>query len=60
MPSVSRTKRLSIIDKLEPYSVLVSVLPRVPELAQGKVNICAFCEVSITDLLGCGALQANK
>ena len=38
MPSVSRTMRLDIINKLESYPVLVRILPGVSELAQGKVN----------------------
>ena len=60
MPSVSRTKRLAIIGKLEPYSVLVRILPGVSELAQGKVNIGDLREVSIKDLLGRESIDPNK
>lgn len=59
MPSTSRTKRLAIIDKLEPYPVLVRLLPGIAELAQGKVSIGDLCEVSIKDLLGRDTVEAN-
>jgi hypothetical protein len=36
MPSASHTKQLAIIDKLEPYPLLVLMLPNVEELPQGK------------------------
>ena len=52
MPSASRTKRLDIINTLEPYPVLVRMLPGVAELAEGKV--------SIKDLLGRESVVANK
>ncbi len=60
MPSVSRTRRLTIIDKLEPYPVLVRMLPSVAELAEGKISIGDLREVSIKDLLGREAVKANK
>ncbi|WP_138120086.1 polysaccharide biosynthesis protein [Bathymodiolus heckerae thiotrophic gill symbiont] len=60
MPSASRTKRLDIINVLEPYPVLVRMLPGVAELAQGKVSIGDLREVSIKDLLGRESVEANK
>jgi len=60
MPSVSRTKRLDIINQLEPYPVLVRMLPGVAELAEGKVSIGDLREVSIKDLLGRESVEANK
>ncbi len=60
MPSASRTKRLSIIDKLEPYPVLVRMLPGVAELAGGKVSVDGLRKVSIKDLLGRDMVEANK
>ena len=60
MPSTSRTKRLAIIDKLEPYPVLVRILPGVAELAEGKVSVGDLREVSIKDLLGRDTAKANK
>jgi len=60
MPSASRTKRLNIINILEPYPVLVRMLPGVVELAEGKVSIGDLREVSIKDLLGRDAAEANE
>jgi len=60
MPSASRTKRLAIINQLEPYPVLVRMLPGVAELAEGKVSIGDLREVSIKDLLGRESVEANK
>jgi len=60
MPSTSRTKRLAIIDILEPYPVLVRILPGVAELAEGKVSVGDLREVSIKDLLGRDTAKANK
>ncbi len=60
MPSASRTKKLAIIDKLEPYPVLVRMLPGVAELAEGKVRIGDLREVSVKDLLGRDAVEPNK
>ena len=60
MPSASRTKRLNIINQLEPQPVLVRMLPGVAELAEGKVSIGDLREVSIKDLLGRESVEANK
>ena len=60
MPSASRTKRLAIINVLEPYPVLVRMLPGVSELAEGKVNIGDLRKVSIKDLLGRDTVEPNK
>ena len=60
MPSASRTKRLDIINVLESYPVLVRMLPGVAELAEGKVSIGDLREVSIKDLLGRDAAEANE
>jgi len=60
MPSASRTKRLDIINTLEPQPVLVRMLPGVAELAEGKVSIGDLREVSIKDLLGRDTVPANQ
>lgn len=52
MPSVARSKRSQIIKKLEPYSVHVSTLPGLDDLASGKVKIEDVREVGVLDLLG--------
>ena len=60
MPSLSRVKRASIIDKLELFPVFVRILPSVSELAEGKVDIADLREVNVKDLLGRDAVPPNK
>ena len=60
IPSASRSKRVSIINALEPYSVAVRMLPGVSELAKGKISISDLREVSMDDLLGRDVVQSNK
>jgi len=52
MPSVSRSRRSEIISMLEPYSVHVTTLPGMDDLASGKVKVDDVMEVGIRDLLG--------
>lgn len=51
MPKVSRRKRLKIINKLEPYSVAVKILPTFSELVKGELKVSDLREISINDLL---------
>jgi FlaA1/EpsC-like NDP-sugar epimerase len=60
MPSVSRAKKRSILEKLEQYSVVVRILPGMSELAQGKVSIRDLRKVSIKDLLGRDIVVPNQ
>ena len=60
MPSASRKRRFNIIEALEPYPVLVRMLPGVSELAEGKVGIDDLRRVDIKDLLGREPISANK
>ena len=60
LPSASRSKRVSIINTLEPFSVVVKMLPGVSELAKGKVSIDDLREVSMEDLLGRDTVKPNK
>jgi len=59
IPNTSRTRRLAIINQLEPYPVLVRMLPGVAELAGGKVSIGDLRQVSIKDLLGRDVVEPN-
>jgi len=52
MPSISRSRRSEIISKLEPYSLHVTTLPALDDLASGKVKVDDIREVGIGDLLG--------
>jgi FlaA1/EpsC-like NDP-sugar epimerase len=60
MPSISRSRKQSIIDMLEPYSVIVRVLPSLSDIAGGKVSVDDLRRVNIKDLLGRDAVPANK
>ena len=59
LPSVSRSERIDIVNTLEPYPVLVRMLPGVSELAGGKVSIGDLRKVKIKDLLGRESASAN-
>ncbi len=52
MPSVPRSQRSQIISRLEPFSVHVSTLPGLDDLASGKVKVDDVREVGVLDLLG--------
>jgi len=60
IPSVSRAKRSSIIAKLEPFPIKIRTLPRLSELAQGKINADSVQEINIADLLGREAVSPNQ
>jgi FlaA1/EpsC-like NDP-sugar epimerase len=60
LPSVSRSNRLDIVNKLEPYSLIVRMLPGLSELAEGKVKIDDLLKINIQDLLGRKMIKPNK
>jgi FlaA1/EpsC-like NDP-sugar epimerase len=60
MPSISRTKRANIINKLESFPVIVRILPGLSELARGSISISDLRDVSMTDLLGRDSVEPNK
>jgi FlaA1/EpsC-like NDP-sugar epimerase len=51
LPSVSRSQKSQIIQKLSVYGVKVLTLPTLSELAEGKLTINDLKEVQIEDLL---------
>ena len=60
MPSLSRSKRASIINKLEPFQLIVRILPGVSELTKGNIGIKDLRSVSMEDLLGRDPAVPNK
>jgi len=60
IPSLSRSNRSVMLEKLEAHLVEVRLLPGVSELADGKINIDDLREVSIKDLLGRNIVEPNK
>jgi len=60
MPSTSRSRRLDIVNALEPYPVMVRMLPGISELAEGKISINDLREPDIKDLLGRDVASSNQ
>lgn len=60
IPYASRAKRFEIVSALETHSVNVRMLPRVADLAGGKVTSDDLKEVRIEDLLGREAVLPNQ
>lgn len=52
MPSLSRKRRNEILIQMQIARVAVRTLPRVTDLAQGKISISDLRELDIDDLLG--------
>ena len=48
----SHAERSRVVRKFDAYSVRVRVMPLVSELAQGKVSLSDFQQVTVEDLLG--------
>lgn len=59
MPSVRRSRRSEIISLLEPYSVHVSTLPGMDDLASGRIKVDDIREVGVGDLLGRDAVKPD-
>ena len=51
LPSVSRSKRNQIIDKLEKYKLVVKTLPSISELVEDRISISHIKDYNIDDLL---------
>ena len=60
LPSQSRKKRNEIISSLEPFPVMVRILPSITEVAQGKVKVNDLREISLSDLLGRDSVTPNQ
>jgi FlaA1/EpsC-like NDP-sugar epimerase len=59
MPSVSKSIRSKIINRLEYYPVVVRSLPSLVDLAQGKVSVNDLLEIDLGDLLGREPVKPN-
>jgi FlaA1/EpsC-like NDP-sugar epimerase len=57
IPSVSRSRRNIIIQRLEPFPIHVRTLPSLNDLANGTVRVTDVQEVDIADLLGRDQVQ---
>jgi FlaA1/EpsC-like NDP-sugar epimerase len=52
MPSVERSKRQFIIDRLEPFPVKVRTIPAVADFTSGDLRVSDIKDIDIDDLLG--------
>jgi FlaA1/EpsC-like NDP-sugar epimerase len=52
LPSASKSRRTEIIHLLEPYAVHVMSMPRLSDIAEGKISFDVLQEVDIADILG--------
>jgi len=60
MPSISRTRRREIVDKLEPLPVHVRTIPGMTDLISGKAQLSELREVGLDDLLGRDPVLPHK
>jgi len=60
MPSATRARRKEIIRLLEPYPVHVKTVPRMTDIAQGKIKFDELQEVDIADLLSRDAVEPDQ
>jgi len=59
LPSVSRRRRLEVINQLEQFAVHVQTMPDTADLAAGNARVDEIREVDITDLLGRDTVPPN-
>jgi FlaA1/EpsC-like NDP-sugar epimerase len=59
LPSVSRRRRLEIINQLEQLPIHVQTMPDTADLAAGNARVDDIREVDITDLLGRDSVPPN-
>ena len=60
MPSISRSERQFIIERLEPFPVKVRILPALADFASGDFRVSDIKEIDIDDLLGREPIQPNE
>ncbi len=52
MPSMSRSERQFIIERLEPFPVKVRIIPAFADFTSGKLSVSDIKDIDIDDLLG--------
>lgn len=60
IPSANRNRRNEIIRLLEPFPVHVRTVPRMTDIAQGKIKFDELQEVDIADLLSRDSIEPNQ
>ena len=59
LPSIGRSKRNQIIEKLNQYNLNVKTLPSISEIVDGKIAISDIKDLNINDLLNRDEVKAN-
>ena len=59
LPSISRNQRNKIISNLASLPLLIRSLPRISEIAEGKIKVEDLREINIKDLLGRESIKPN-
>lgn len=60
LPSVSRSRRLQIVEQLKPHSVRVRSLPSMASILDGKVSVRDLRDVQVEELLGRDAVPPDE
>jgi FlaA1/EpsC-like NDP-sugar epimerase len=60
IPSATRGRRKDIIRLLEPYPVHVRTIPRMTDIAQGKIKFDELQEIDISDLLSRDSVEPDQ
>lgn len=60
MPSISRTRRREIVERLQARDVLVQTVPSIREIVEGRVNFSDLRPIAIEDLLGRDQVPPNE
>lgn len=60
IPSLSRMRKVEIIEELEFLNVHIRSLPTMSEIANGKINFTDLRELNIDDLLGRSSVPPNE
>ena len=60
LPSITRERRLEILDMLEPLSVEVLTIPSLSEIMTGNAQIDDIHQIELEDLLGRSSVAPNE
>jgi FlaA1/EpsC-like NDP-sugar epimerase len=60
IPSASRTRRIEIVNQLEPLAVEVRVVPGMADMVSGEVRLADIREVEVDELLGRDVVAPNR
>lgn len=59
MPSLGRSERQFVIERLEPFPVKIRILPAVADFASGDFRVSDIKEIDIDDLLGRDSIKPD-